>query len=67
MKKIIYSILAVLSLAATSCKKFLTENDPNNVTLGSYFKTENDFTLAVNGAYNQLRGLYNNKSAWTMG
>ncbi|NLR82517.1 RagB/SusD family nutrient uptake outer membrane protein [Chitinophaga eiseniae] len=67
MKKIIYSILVVLSLAATSCKKFLTENDPNNVTLGDYFKTENDFNLAVNGAYNQLRGLYNNKSAWTMG
>lgn len=67
MKKISCYILVALSLAATSCKKFLTENDPTRTTLGSYFKNQNDFDLAVNGAYNQLRGLYNNKSAWVMG
>lgn len=67
MKKIIYSAIIVLSFVELSCKKFLDETNPNNITLGSYFKTENDFNLAVNGAYNQLRGLYNNKSAWTMG
>lgn len=67
MKKISCYILVTLSLAATSCKKFLSENDPNRTTLGSYFKNQNDFDLAVNGAYNQLRGLYNNKSAWVMG
>lgn len=65
MKKISCLILVILSLA--SCKKFLTETNPNNVTLGSYFKSQNDFDLAVNGAYSQLRGLYNNKSAWIMG
>jgi len=57
----------MLSLVQLSCKKFLDETNPNNVTLNSYFKTENDFNLAVSGAYSQLRGLYNNKSAWTMG
>lgn len=67
MKKIIYFIIIALSFTELSCKKFLNETNPNNITLGSYFKTENDFNLAVNGAYNQLRGLYNNRSAWVMG
>ncbi|MNJ87294.1 SusD family protein [compost metagenome] len=67
MKKITYFIIIVLSFMELSCKKFLDETNPNNITLGNYFKSENDFTLAVNGAYNQLRGLYNSKSAWTMG
>ncbi|HEY1200877.1 MAG TPA: RagB/SusD family nutrient uptake outer membrane protein, partial [Niastella sp.] len=67
MKKISCLILVVVSVLEISCENFLTENNPNNVTLGSYFKTQNDFDLAVNGAYNQLRGLYNNKSAWVMG
>lgn len=67
MKKISCLILVILSLTEISCKKFLTEDNPNNVTLGSYFKTQSDFDLAVNGAYNQLRGFYNNKSAWIMG
>ncbi|NIG55397.1 RagB/SusD family nutrient uptake outer membrane protein [Chitinophaga sp. Cy-1792] len=67
MKKIFCFILLIISLTEISCKKFLTENDPNYINLDSYFKSQNDFDLAVNGAYNQLRGLYNNKSAWTMG
>lgn len=67
MKKISCLILVILSLAEVSCKKFLSETNPNNVTLGSYFKTQNDFDLAVNGAYAQLRGLYNNRGAWVMG
>ena len=67
MKKISCLIVVALSLTAISCKKFLTEVDPNNITVGNYFKTQNDFDMAVNGAYTQLRGFYNNKSAWTMG
>lgn len=67
MKKISCLILVILSLVEISCKKFLSEVNPNNVTLGSYFKTQNDYDLAVNGAYSQLRGLYNNRSAWVMG
>lgn len=67
MKKISCYILVVISLATTSCKKFLNEVNPNFTTPDSYFKNQNDFDLAVNGAYSQLRGLYNNKSAWIMG
>ncbi|MBO9729744.1 MAG: RagB/SusD family nutrient uptake outer membrane protein [Chitinophaga sp.] len=67
MKKIISLILVIFSLVQVSCKKFLDENDPNNINLNNYFKNQNDYDLAVNGAYAQLRGLYNNKSAWAMG
>ncbi len=67
MKKFFCLILVIISLTTVSCKKFLNETDPNNINLDNYFKTQSDFDLAVNGAYNQLRGLYNNKSAWTMG
>lgn len=67
MKKIISLILVIFSLVQISCKKFLDETDRNRISLNSYFKTQNDYDLAVNGAYAQLRGLYNNKSAWSMG
>ncbi|RAJ77323.1 putative outer membrane starch-binding protein [Chitinophaga dinghuensis] len=67
MRKIFCLIIVIISLTAISCKKFLNETDPNSINLNNYFKTQSDFDLAVNGAYNQLRGLYNNKSAWTMG
>lgn len=67
MKKIVFLILSIVSLATVSCKKFLNEVDPNRINLNSYFKNQNDFDLALSGAYNQLRGLYNNKSAWAMG
>jgi SusD family. len=65
-KHILYSII-ILTLGLSSCKKFLDENNPNNINLGGYFKTQNDFDLAVNGAYAQLRGIYNNRSSWLMG
>ncbi|WP_187774950.1 RagB/SusD family nutrient uptake outer membrane protein [Pedobacter sp. BS3] len=62
----IYSLL-MLALCLASCKDFLEENNPTTINLGNYFKTENDFNLALNGAYAQVRSIYNNKSAWLMG
>lgn len=39
-----------------SCKKeFLEKNDPNSVSAGQFFNTENDVALAVNGVYQSLR------------
>ena len=48
------------ALGATVClsackKEFLQQNNPNAVTVENYFKTENDVSLAVNGAYQALR------------
>lgn len=49
-------ILPFAFLALTSCKEdFLNQQDPNAVSVGSYFKTENDVLLAVNGVYEILR------------
>ncbi len=54
MKKIY--LLPFALLAFTSCNKdFLNQEDPNAVTVGNYFKSENDVLLAVNGAYQALR------------
>jgi len=55
MKK--YTIIFLLALVSfTSCKKdFIELSDPNAVTVGDSFKSENDVLLAVNGAYAALR------------
>ncbi|MCL7987620.1 RagB/SusD family nutrient uptake outer membrane protein [Sphingobacterium sp. lm-10] len=49
-------ILPLLLLSLGSCKQdFLNQRDPNAVTVGDYFETENDVQLAVNGIYQALR------------
>lgn len=49
-------LLPFILLALTSCNKdFLDQQDPNNVTVKEYFKSENDVFLAVNGLYQSLR------------
>jgi len=49
-------ILPFLVLALSSCKDdFLNQLDPNAVSVESYFQTENDALLAVNGLYQVLR------------
>lgn len=66
MKKIILYIL-LLATSLTSCEKFLVETPRNQQNSSDYFKTENDFVLAINGAYAALRDIYSSKSSWTMG
>lgn len=47
-------LLGLLGLAA--CKKdFLVENNPNAVAAASYYQSENDVLLALNGVYAALR------------
>lgn len=54
MRKIF--IIPFLFVALSSCSDdFLNQQDPNAVTVNSYFKTENDVLLAVNGLYQSLR------------
>jgi len=49
-------ILPFILLALGSCKKdFLNQNDPNAVSVESFFKTESDVLAAVNGLYHVLR------------
>ncbi len=57
MKNRISIILGLAAVMATSAcnKDFLNQTDPNNQTVGDYFRTENDVLLAVNGVYESLR------------
>jgi hypothetical protein len=65
MKK--YSIiLLVFLLSFTSCDDFLTIVPETQLSSATFFKTENDFVQAVNGAYAPLRGYYNGP-AWLLG
>ena len=65
MKK--YSILLlVLLMSFTSCDDFLTIVPETQLSSATFFKTENDFVQAVNGAYAPLRAYYNGP-AWLLG
>lgn len=49
-------ILPLLVLTLGSCsKEFLEQENPNAVSVETYFKSENDVLLAVNGLYHILR------------
>jgi len=46
----------VLLFATGSCKKdFLTQYDPDAIAVNTYFRSDNDVLLAVNGCYSLLR------------
>ncbi|MBA4300410.1 MAG: RagB/SusD family nutrient uptake outer membrane protein [Cyclobacterium sp.] len=65
MKK--YSILLlILLMSFTSCDDFLTVVPETQLSSATFFKTENDFIQAVNGAYAPLRAYYNGP-AWLLG
>lgn len=65
MKK--YSIiLLVLLMSFTGCDDFLTVVPETQLSSATFFKTENDFVQAVNGAYAPLRAYYNGP-AWLLG
>lgn len=75
-KPLLAGLLALLA-AATSCNKTFLDETPQSFVSGStYFKTQADFTQAVNGAYAGLRTLYGTPftsdanpgyGAWQMG
>lgn len=65
MQKNICYILVLLMLS--SCEKFLDEKPRVNVSTSGFYKTEEDFNLALNGTYAAVRGIYGSRSAWIMG
>src|SRR5690606_24169344 len=50
-----YILPAILFLMSSCSDDFLHQEDPNAVSVESYFQTENDVLLAVNGLYHALR------------
>lgn len=67
MKKIIYSILLVLTPGLFSCKKLLEVEPQSQITEQSYFKNEGDFAPYVTGIYVSVRGLVGTTEALTFG
>jgi len=68
MKIKIFAV-AALVIAISGCKKSFLEI-PAQTALSTplYFKTQDDFQQAINGAYAPLRGAYNGTNgAWAMG
>ncbi|SDD82051.1 Starch-binding associating with outer membrane [Mucilaginibacter pineti] len=60
MKKIyIYASIALLGLGISSCKKELTQNPYNAVNSEDAFKTPDDFSNALRGAYAAYRSTTN--------
>jgi hypothetical protein len=67
MKTNLYSIAGSLALGLAvfvlSCNKQLNQQPPSSITTAQFYSNTNDFTQAVNGAYNQLRA-YPDQVLW---
>lgn len=55
IKKISLPVLLSIAVLGTGCQKFLEENDPSNLTPGSYYTTPEHATAAIASAYAQTR------------
>ncbi len=56
-KKHIFAGLSLV-LSLTACDDFLNIDSPTTLRQDVFFRKQSDFTLAVNGLYNGLRGYY---------
>lgn len=57
--KFTYTLLVILLFSGISCTDYLDLNPISSYNAGSFYQTENDFELAINGAYAPLRSLHN--------
>lgn len=64
MKKILYSVAAVALLFTTSCSDFLERAPQDALSPSTFWKTDADAKLALNGIYNGLNNIYHN-GHWT--
>lgn len=61
MKTKIITVCGILLLGATSCSDDFLDVSPDTfVSSSDFYKTEENFTQALNGAYESLRGIYSN-------
>jgi hypothetical protein len=59
MKKLIYTLLALVSIVTLpSCEKFLSVDPPYAQDAENFFQTEEDFERALVGAYDLLQGSF---------
>jgi len=75
MKKILYTLLAISALAATSCKKYLSQVPEENISLEKTFQTWQTAQLFLAGVYQRVPNEYgqrdpggdDNAGVWTCG
>lgn len=66
MKKYSYLFLFLIAVGVAGCKKDYLGLQPTNYqTSENFYKTPEEFTQAINGAYQPLQGLYNG-AFWVM-
>jgi hypothetical protein len=59
MKKLIYTLLALVSIVTLpSCEKFLSVDPPYSQDAENFFQTQEDFERALVGAYDLLQGSF---------
>jgi starch-binding outer membrane protein, SusD/RagB family len=58
------SIVILLSVSLSSCKKFLELKPENAITKEDFFKTKDDATAAIVGCYDGLQGTVNQALTW---
>jgi len=67
MKKYIYLFLIITAFGIAGCKKdFLNLQPTNTQSSANFYKTKDQFTQAINGAYKPLQGLYSG-TFWALG
>lgn len=59
MKNIFYFIAVILGFLVSGCDEELTIFPEDSLSVPTFFKTEEDFTQAINGTYVPLRGINN--------
>lgn len=62
MKKIIYILMVACASLITGCDDFLDRSPISNMNEKDFYKSENDFQVALRSAYNKLYTLYGPES-----
>lgn len=67
MKTILNIVISVtLGCSCISCSDFLNLSPYSEITAENFYQNEEDFTQAINGAYQPLRNMYNTEE-WNLG
>ena len=64
MKKILFGLIAAITLTVTSCSDFLERAPKDALSPATFWQTESDAYLALTGTYNGLNSIYHN-GHWT--
>jgi len=67
MKKIIKVIISVFLVALSGCSNFLEENLQGKFSSATFFKSQQDAILAINGVYNSASFISTNNALWVFG